>query len=530
MPSDLPALTGPNPVPAVSGFHPASSSAFQLGQLDNEGKVVSGTDREGDQWTITVHGPGEVIVSDITPNDGVLDDDLDTIQLIGTDINKTFVTGQVTSSAKVLGDGVVTFNHLVATQGVASIILNGFTLTRSIPEPAGLPVGSDPSVFLPGGVKLLQFHNITALTDLSVGVDPFNIIIGDPTTPLAVKPIIRLDEIFNTVFNSSVTSNPFTPQTEPTVNILVNGQLQALDIVSSTAQPIPASQQFAFPTIGITGRTAVRALGINHLNVTGSANNVTAARQSVPFTNGLSGLDHLGQASFGGNADALGLDVAGPIGKLKFARGLGNPTGTSTAATQFGTPFDQYGYPAFGFLGGLVTSTHIGSITAGPANTVLVTSNNPDLIQTHPGSTRYFKRPGNALTNAAILSSGSIGNTLVVGNTLTSEIKAGFHYPSFVAGLEGTRAISHITNVQQRGSVLDSAVSATYRPANHVYGSLGSIAGKGSITGHLHGTLVTTGATTPLNNSGAGFFARKKVGYLPPPSTPNRVDSVLIKP
>src|SRR5262245_56982951 len=26
--------------------------------LNNSGKVVSGTDRQGDEWTITVHGPG----------------------------------------------------------------------------------------------------------------------------------------------------------------------------------------------------------------------------------------------------------------------------------------------------------------------------------------------------------------------------------------------------------------------------------------------------------------------------------------
>ena len=54
--------------------------------LNNEGKVVSGTDRAGDKWVITVHGPGKVIVTDTTPNDGVLDDDINTIQLVGTSL------------------------------------------------------------------------------------------------------------------------------------------------------------------------------------------------------------------------------------------------------------------------------------------------------------------------------------------------------------------------------------------------------------------------------------------------------------
>ena len=58
----------------------------------NNGKIVSGTDREGDLWTITVHGPGRVIVTDTTPNDGVLNDDINTIQLVGTNLTTTFTS------------------------------------------------------------------------------------------------------------------------------------------------------------------------------------------------------------------------------------------------------------------------------------------------------------------------------------------------------------------------------------------------------------------------------------------------------
>ncbi len=68
--------------------------------MDNEGKIVSGTDRAGDKWTITVHGPGEVIVTDTTPNDGALDDDINTIQLVGTSPTSTYVTGQVCVDAR----------------------------------------------------------------------------------------------------------------------------------------------------------------------------------------------------------------------------------------------------------------------------------------------------------------------------------------------------------------------------------------------------------------------------------------------
>ena len=68
--------------------------------LTNEGKIVSGTDREGNLWVITVHGPGKVIVTDTTPNDGVLDDDINTIQLVGTNPRTTYVTGNVQASPR----------------------------------------------------------------------------------------------------------------------------------------------------------------------------------------------------------------------------------------------------------------------------------------------------------------------------------------------------------------------------------------------------------------------------------------------
>src|SRR5262249_31479467 len=55
---------------------------FNSQGFNNAGKVVSGRNRAGDKWVITVHGPGKVIVTDTTPNDGALDDDINTIQLV----------------------------------------------------------------------------------------------------------------------------------------------------------------------------------------------------------------------------------------------------------------------------------------------------------------------------------------------------------------------------------------------------------------------------------------------------------------
>jgi hypothetical protein len=268
------------------------------------------------------------------------------------------------------------------------------------------------------------------------------------------------------------------------------------------------------------------------LHVRGSATNFTASRGSVPFQNGFSGLDHLGRAAFDQNADGVGLDVNGPIHKLRFSRGLGNPIGTSPSATQFGTPADQLGYPANGLVGGLVTAKHIGAVKLGPANTIRQTAQNRDFVQTQiTNTTTYYVQPGNAMSSAAIVSAGSIGKVKVHGNLSSSEIKSGFHYPSFAAGLEGTRAASKIKAVAVNGDLVNGVVSATHRPFMGRYGGGNNVNGPGSITGNLgrKNAIYYTGAVTPLLNTGTGFYAKKKIGYLPPPSAPTRVASVQVR-
>jgi hypothetical protein len=146
-------------------------------------------------------------------------------------------------------------------------------------------------------------------------------------------------------------------------------------------------------------------------------------------------------------------------------------------------------------------------------------------------------QPGNALSSAAIVSSGNIGRVSVKGNVSSSEIKSGFHYPSFAAGLEGTRAPSLIKNATFRGDLVNGVVSATYRPSRAsgsttgTYGNPNDVKGPGLIQGSLgqNNRIYNTGSVTPLLNTGTGFRARKKIGYLPPPSLPTRIDSVQVR-
>ena len=194
--------------------------------LSNQGKIVSGTDRDGDQWTITVHGPGQVIVTDTTPNDGALDDDIATIQIINSNPRTTYVTGTTVASNRVLTDGTVNFNRLIALDGVKSIDLNGFNLdgrrdAGRDPEPGRLPLRRRGDAQVPRH----QCHD----RHLGQTTTPYQIVIGDPSTPLKVKPSIYLDSIIQLgVRQHASTTVPTGPLTTPSVIFSVNGVVAEL--------------------------------------------------------------------------------------------------------------------------------------------------------------------------------------------------------------------------------------------------------------------------------------------------------------
>jgi len=548
-------------------FKPSEASLLQL---DADGKIIRGQDRDGDTYVITVHGPGTIIVTDVTPYDGVLNDDIDTIQLVGTDLRRTVITGQTTASSfpKSAGntnepsfrhsDGVVFFNRLVGETGAHSIILNGFSLART--RTPGAELNVDPEIFLPGGVNTLSFNNIEATIDqANLGTPtaalakPFQVVIGDPTTPLVhTHPRIKLNAIRNTVFNSNefaarqtqplrndptgqfarsqrILPPPTAPRVDPTVEFLVNAPVRSFEATSITRAPREnAAENIQFTKVGTTGRTALRTPAAGRIKVNGETHNVTVSRSARPFEDGFTGMSRLAHAKFGGNADGLGLDVNGPIGSLTFARGLGSPVdnranspvSTARVASNFGRPDFDRGYPAAvelvnpgvpnsfprdpatGGFGGLVTATTIGRLRADAAETKGLLGVDPASAQTQTtGVTSYVPRPGNALTAAAILAQRAVGGGVITGDLSNSEIAGGFDYVSFVDGLEANRAPGSVGPLHiPRGDLIDSVVSATYDPgANQVFGRTtqfgptDDLKGPGSIHAHQRGRAIQFG-------------------------------------
>ncbi|WP_337177650.1 hypothetical protein [Paludisphaera sp.] len=521
--------------------------------VSNEGKIVTGVDRTGNQWTITVHGPGKVIVSDTTPNDGALDDDIDTIQIVGSDINRTYVTGSTTSSATTVTGGTVRFNRLIAAQGVNSVVLNGFDLTRDV-TPA---VTSETGVYLLGGARHLEFHDVIGLFDTSLDPvpTPYQIQIGQANIPTSVKTSIHLDSIYNSVYDGSGETIPTEPITVPWIQFSVNGVIQEFSIVSATQSayppnyvtgsqqgtveafggwpisgPPPAGYQFYYNVVGTTGRTSLQAVAVNKLSVRGSARNFTAQRDTVPFTSSNSGLNRLNSAEFGGVADGVALDVNGPIRRLKLHRGLGDPTGVFTAtaqtptseqnpeprtiplpATLYGIPQGSTGYPAAGLLGGAVRARSIGGLSANASNLSVIYSQSPAFVSlNHPNYPTPTSVPGMALTNSSITTDGSIGHANIEGNLLNSAIASGYDYQAHLQGLQAARRGTRIESYRQRGDLINSTVSASadLNPTNPVIRD-------GEITGNVAGKAYKTGGRNALGSFDSGVFARRKVGRLP---------------
>lgn len=524
-------MTTTNSLASIFGLSPQAAVA----SVTNSGKVVSGQDRAGNQYVISVHGPGEVIVTDVTPNDGVLMDDIDTIQIVGSNINRTSVTAYVSSSNRVTTDGMVRFENLIAQTGVKSIELNGFTLAQTLPTDLSTTTPSTvPNIYLPGGVKTLMIADIEKFNDITAVTDPFEIVIGDPSAPLKFAPSIHVGTIYNTDYNSTAVGVPAIPDTAPSVIFQVYGQTHSLTTNAITRDLPVAGQSTLFPTVGSQGMTSVATTAIRKFNAVGNVNFTRIAKAPNTLISPSTALTRAGQINVGGTADALSMSVNGTLHSLRLAKGLGNPYGTSTAATTFGTPPAMTGFPAAGYTGGQINAGAINQLRIGAANTVMQVSNSPQATQTTNGSTAYIPQPGNAMTVSAITARGSIGlaarrakssasGVKILGNLQQSEIASGFNYNQYVNGVSPLTGPSAIKGLKMRGSLIDSVISASYAPntaTNNFNSGASNQVDPGQVSGSLKrpGLAYYDGRGTALGRLGSGVFARRRSGALPPPN------------
>ena len=131
-----------------------------------------------------------------------------------------------------------------------------------------------------------------------------------------------------------------------------------------------------------------------------------------------------------------------------------------------------------------IRAKHIHSLKVRPANVQVQTPQNPLFVQPqNQGIPLYVSSPGFALSNVIVATSGSIDNVDILGIQQQSEIKTGFDFSSYVAGLEGTRAASAINALNANGDLINSAISASYRPVGNTNNHGSGYFGKGRIAG-----------------------------------------------
>ena len=190
----------------------------------------------------------------------------------------------------------------------------------------------------------------------------------------------------------------------------------------------------------------------------------------------------------------------------------------------------------------MITAKSIRSLKVGPADYTTQTAQNPTLVNTGSTgtATHYLVNPVPRSPTPPSPPRVPSASVSVTGDQLNSEIKTGFDYQSYLAGLEGTREASRIARLKLRGDLVSSVDSATFSPAKdaatdkYVYSHDHRKGGCGFDHRHqrsrcgtwhstrppiprstLAGSAYNTGGRTALGNYGAGVFAEQIQGNLP---------------
>jgi hypothetical protein len=259
--------------------------------------VVSGTDIDGDKWTLQLIGPGSVTVTDvsgdaITSSNASTPDSIGKITINGPDSKQSHLIGTVVKAAG--GDGKVFFQGLdevgggelppldpahpnapkakQAQNGIATINMPAFWLGNSsgeVPTPAASITGSSTAVAgainIPDGVNTLQFGGVDTDYTPPGGTplntdnqdDQFQVNLG---LPFSGGTSIIIDKSVTDAQAGQTTSTGAGSPTQDTVYFGVAGRLnlfQANEIDGNTQFPPDQFTQSATATSTTPGGTFV---------------------------------------------------------------------------------------------------------------------------------------------------------------------------------------------------------------------------------------------------------------------------------
>ncbi|MGE5755261.1 MAG: hypothetical protein ACM35G_06030 [Planctomycetaceae bacterium] len=314
--------------------------------------TASGTDFDGDTWTLRLIGPGSLAV---TKQDN---GEINQITVAGAEPLVTRLIGHVTKGPN--GDGKVFFQslnelpsrteRLGAGQSLLSIVMPNFWLGTTTPvNSSTTPLPPAPSITIPDGVNTLDFggvdtrHDITSLpsTTTQNAVNPATVTLGLPVyggTSIIIDQSISSTQPVTTTPPGSTT--PTTTTIQFPVEFNVSGRLslfQANSIVGDANNP--PSQFISNPpagstpaiggTIVVSGTSGTPPFLVNgqlqggltgqigNLRIGGPATNLTA----LAFDTTNSGTARISNFSIGGETNNV--LVIAPNGLRNAAFGLG---------------------------------------------------------------------------------------------------------------------------------------------------------------------------------------------------------------
>ncbi len=328
---------------------------------------VSGTDADGDKWTLTLYGPGTLNVVDktgaaFTKATADTPDLINTITVAGTVTSKSRLVGKVTPAAG--SDGKVYFENLnvqangafsqidpnhvdrlgtIAQNGIGLVDMPDFWLgntsgvkpTQNSPVHAG--VFTAGGITAPEGINVLRFGGVNTDytpdggTPLTATNQPneFLVFLGQPVT---AGTSIQVDAV---VTNASATTATPPEVNQQSATFLVTGRLnvfQANTIYGNTASGLAPTQFNSSAASPAPGGTYVVSQGgavtgqIGWVRVGGNATNFTvlATPNDVRTTGGDSLDPKITNFMIGGETNNVMMIAPGGSRDVSFGQGMDN--------------------------------------------------------------------------------------------------------------------------------------------------------------------------------------------------------------
>ena len=504
--------------PRNRAFHPRATVLESRQLLSG---VVSGTDIDGDTWTLQLIGPGTLSVvkqNDSSGNPSALNSatEINTIQTGGTDPMKSKLVGTVTKGAN--GDGKVFFQSMseIANRsprftqeglGLVAIDMPNFWLGNTTPVTSQTTSTPKPSIDLPDGVNTLRFggvdttHNQATATSTSTS-DMATVVLGLPgyggtriiidksiTSAVSVPPASGSTSTTPTVvqhgvdFAVSGRLDLFQANEIDGNGTLPPGQFTALNsaasgtggtiVVSGTAGEAPFFTSDPQLKGALTG-------AIGNVRIGGNATNFTTL-----VTDGTgSGNDKIANFSVGGETQNVMLVAPGGSRTLYFGKGMDTVEVRSRDIVQL--------QANRGALNSTVVTDHqINGVNFGGdvVNTPLVTG----VVQNFTNIINQVEGQSSSIFSSSSPSSPEVSTAAQDNGHISARVA---------------------------GDVTNSTFAASVVPFNGVYGDPNQIViPSGNIKGKVQGTI-NNSAIAP-NAPSTAFFAHKVTALAGPVVPPN---------